>query len=126
MSHLSLSIAISLILCLSACQPNQKASPVVDAQGNTEDDYCNSFNLALNGAFEAKFMEGTMIWQGGTEGTVEIRGVDFNEMTCSYIVPDCSVGQLSMNCDGSAYATSITLYTQDSMLLGTTIYTRVK
>jgi len=67
-----------------------------------------------------------MTWTGGREGSVEISGVDYNEMTCTYKVPVCADGIINMICNGAAYNTSISIFTVDSILLGTTTYTRIK
>ena len=93
---------------------------------STEEEFCKSFDIALNGTFKNDFQEGTMTWSGGREGTVEIAGVDYNEMTCTYKVPVCADGEIHMLCNGAAYNTAISLFTADSIMLGTTIYTRVK
>ena len=133
------SISIFL-LCLFSCKPsNEAVAPgstfeVVTSQSTgaavttliDQARFCKSFDLALNGVFSDNFSEGTMTWSGGTEGTVEISGVDYNEMTCSYKVTDCATGQISMVCNQSAYNTTMDLYTADSIKLGTTVYTRGK
>ena len=72
--------------------------------------FCESFDITLNGVFSDGFSEGTMTWKGGREGTVEIMGVDYNEMICSYKITNCSLGQISMICNQSAYDTTMDLY----------------
>jgi len=67
-----------------------------------------------------------MTWTGGLEGSVEIAGQDYNEMTCTYKIPDCAQTTINMICNQSGYNTNLIIYTQDSMMLGTTVYTRVK
>ncbi len=120
---------ISLIALLASCNSSStgganqaNTAPAVP----TEADYCASINLALNGVFANPNQEGTMTWTGGTSGSVEIKGVDYNEMTCTYTVPNCEDGMISMICNTSMYDTYVQLYTPDSMLLGTTTYVRVK
>lgn len=121
-------LLISLIALLASCNSsssggtNQTATPAAP----TEADYCASINTALNGVFRNPAQEGTMTWTGGTTGSVEIKGVDYNEMTCTYTVPNCEEGMVSMICNTSMYDTYLQLYTADSMLLGTTTYVRVK
>lgn len=90
------------------------------------DDLCNSFNRALNGVFSSRYSEGTMTWKGGVKGTVEIAGADYNDMTCTYTVSDCSLGTVNMICDNSAYDTQILLFSPDSIKVGDAPYTRVK
>lgn len=130
---------ISLILLLLySCKPsteveapsafesivNSDAPSALEAINQTK--FCESFDITLNGAFWDGFSDGKMTWSGGVEGTVEISGVDYNEMTCTYKVTNCALGQISMVCNQSAYDTTMDLYTADSIKLGTTVYTRVR
>lgn len=125
-------LIMTMVLIWSSCDNKQvvnsskhSSESILDNPA-TEEEFCKSFDIALNGAFKNDFQEGTMTWKGGREGTVEIAGVDYNEMTCTYTVPVCADGMISMMCNGAAYNTAVTLYTADSMMLGNTIYTRVK
>jgi len=122
---------MTISVCLISC--DNKSGAIADGASTgasdntaTEADYCRSFELTLNGAFESNFQSGSMTWTGGREGSVEISGVDYNEMTCTYKVPVCADGIINMICNGAAYNTSISIFTVDSILLGTTTYTRVK
>lgn len=89
------------------------------------DPYCASFDQALNGVFKSIWQEGSMVWKGGTKGTVEIIGADFNEMTCEFEVISCEDGQISMLCNGSVFNTSIDLYSPDSIKINQMVYVRV-
>ena len=87
---------------------------------------CNMINKALNGVFKNNYQVGTMTWSGGTKGQVEISGVDYNDVTCTYTIPDCGDEVIQMICNEAAYNTTIKVYTPDSIKLGTTAYSRVK
>ncbi len=121
-------IIVSILFLLAACKPSNvvNGSSATAITNTTVPDYCASFDIAFNGVFSDGFSEGTMTWKGGTEGTLEISGIDYNEMTCTYKVTNCELGQISMICNQSGYDTTVDLYTADSIRLGTTIYTRVK
>ena len=92
----------------------------------TYDQYCASFNRALNGVFVNKDMEGTMTWSGGVKGQVDVAGPDYNDVTCTYEITDCTKGAITMICDGGGYNTSISLFSPDSIWVGQTPYTRLK
>lgn len=79
---------------------------------------------ALSGSFQTNHMEGTMTWSGGLSGTVEISGLDYNDMTCTYTIPDCTTGVIQMNCNGAGYNTNLIVFSKDSMQLGPTAYSR--
>ena len=97
---------ITILLALwSACQPGGSKESSSIPTSISSIDPCSLHNQALNGAFSTKYMEGTMTWSGGTEGRVEISGVDYNDITCMYIIPDCAGEIISMNCDGGVYDT---------------------
>ena len=87
---------------------------------------CDMINRALNGTFQNNFQVGTMTWSGGTNGQVEISGVDYNDVTCTYTIPDCGDEVIQMICNQAAYNTTIKVFTPDSIKLGTTAYTRVQ
>ena len=87
---------------------------------------CDKFERALNGDFANSFQVGTMSWSGGTNGQVEISGVDYNDITCTYTIPDCNDEVINMICNQAAYNTTIIVLSEDSIKLGTTTYTRVK
>lgn len=106
---------------LFACQQSPSSS-----NSTPQSDPCTIYNNTLNGVFASKYMEGTMTWNGGINGTVEITGVDYNDMTCMYTVPDCTVSQIRMNCNGAGYDTELIVYSVDSFKLGPTAYARVQ
>jgi len=119
------------MICIVLCGCEKKRGAITteaasDASTASEEDYCASFDIALNGVFKTAYQEGTMTWKGGRKGSVEIAGVDFNEMTCTYNVPICGDAKIDMICNQAAYTTDILLFTPDSIMLGQTIYTRVK
>ena len=110
---------------MCACQSgDKKTAPGTTGSGTS--DPCNIYIQTLNGAFATKYMEGTMTWEGGISGQVTISGLDYNDMTCGYNVPDCTQSLISMNCDGALYNTEMIIYNIDSLKLGPNSYHRVK
>lgn len=119
MKYLILLLSVSFIF---ACQQSSNTS----SASSHQTDPCTIYANTLNGVFATKYMEGTMTWSGGIHGSVEITGVDYNDMTCTYAVPDCSIAQISMNCSGAGYDTELIVYSVDSFKLGPTAYYRVE
>ena len=115
--------ALSIVFLFAQCQPGPG-----DSNGKvfSYEDYCISIDKALNGAFEARGMTGTMTWTGGREGSVEIAGEDYNDMTCTYTVSNCQNGDMRMICDGGVFNTQIQLFSLDSIAVNKKVYTRVK
>ena len=66
-----------------------------------------------------------MNWTGGVSGSVDISGLDYNDVVCTYVVPDCTQQVIKMNCSGAGYDTELIIYSQDSFKLGPTFYARV-
>jgi len=118
-------LLISIAAVISCGQPSGKSGVAGEVSSNYE-DYCASFTTALNGVFSTPHARGTMTWIGGLQGSVEIGGADYNDMTCTYVIEDCENGIIKMNCDGAGYDTEISLFTPDSIKLGPTTYTRVR
>ncbi len=117
---------IILVWIISSCQPGANKEKASDAENTSPSDPCALAAQTLNGTFSARYMEGTMTWKGGTSGTVEIEGVDYNDIICSYTIPDCNQTVVSMNCDGGLYNASLIIYSVDSFLLDQTGYRRIQ
>lgn len=120
-------ILCTILFSLTAC--NSKNSASTDSRTDAIEESsgpCAKYEQALSGIFSSKYMEGTMSWSGGISGTLEISGVDYNDMTCTYAVNDCIHGVINMNCNGGAYDTELIVYSADSIKLGPTAYFRVK
>jgi len=87
---------------------------------------CDMINKVLNGVFKNNYQEGTMTWLGGAEGRIEIAGLDYNDVTCTYVIPDCGDEVIKMICNQAAYNTTIKIFSPDSIKLGDTVYSRVQ
>ena len=119
-------IVLSFLFLFAQCKPGSDAGSASAGGGSSYEDYCVSFDTALNGVFEAKGMNGTMTWFGGREGTVDILGEDYNDMTCTFKITDCENGNVSMICNGGVFDTQILLFSPDSIEVNMMVYTRVK
>lgn len=108
-------ISLSLLLLLISCQSGQKKLTPCERYGLLSGSYSN---YASQGEF-------TFI-KGGQEGTIEITGVDYNEMTCNYVIQNCENGQANMNCDGSSFDTRIVVMSADSVEINNQLYIRNK
>lgn len=118
MRILFLSIAISL--CITACDSKQKVANALP------EDPCLLIDQTLIGTFRSPIMDGTMTFSGGVKGTVDISGNDYNDITCSYNIDDCSGKNMSMLCDGSSYTAEFEIYSRDSIRVDALRYSRVK
>jgi hypothetical protein len=67
-----------------------------------------------------------MIFSGGMKGTIDIVGVDYNEMDCTYSILDCTTGQADMVCEGAPHKDIILMIAKDTVQIGQSTYTRVK
>lgn len=92
---------------------------------NSEPDPCDLYQY-LKGPFSVSHMEGTMTFSGGMKGNIEIEGLDYNDMTCTYNILDCTTGTADMNCDGAPYQTTLIMISKDEVKIGETNYLRVK
>ena len=110
---------ITIITLVSACQ-DQTNSKKTAAVGP-----CDLYQY-LKGPFAVDHMEGTMNFSGGMSGTIEISGLDYNDMTCTYTIKDCASGTADMNCDGAPYQNTLVMISQDKVKIGESTYNRVK
>ncbi|MEL6122690.1 MAG: hypothetical protein AAFR14_03140 [Bacteroidota bacterium] len=117
-SRIQLATVVFVLLILLSCGPKK------DNFGAIEDD-CQKIDIALIGSFQTSHLEGTMTFSGGLNGSVEIAGLDYNDMTCTYIISDCSSQKMSMNCEGAPNETELEILSRDSIRVGLSIYTRV-
>ena len=109
-------IPVLLLAVLTGCnQKDQKTAPASP---------CDPFASALNGTFSSPYLDGTWQFNGGLNGTVDIAGIDFNDITCTYSVVDCSIGSVDMDCQGQTTNVIIELFSQDSIKIGPTVYLR--
>ncbi len=115
------SLFILLFLIFSCKQQNQGSTETIKSS-----DPCEKYTRTLNGVFAAPYMEGTMTWSGGLEGTVDIEGVDYNDIVCQYRIADCLNGTINMVCNESGYDTRLEIITQDSIRLDNIGYSRVQ
>jgi len=88
-------------------------------------DPCDRYNL-ITGAFSTFGMEGTMTFSGGIDGRIDIRGLDYNDMTCTYQILNCETGQADMNCDGAGINRVLKVISADSIQVSQIVYVRVK
>jgi len=89
-------------------------------------DPCLRIEQTLIGSFKTASVEGEMNFSGGLSGSVDISGLEYNEMTCTYRVLDCSSDTLSMLCNGAAYNARLDIITRDSIKIDMLTYIRVK
>jgi len=59
------------------------------------------------------------------EGTIIIRGLDYNDMDCGYQITNCETGDAHMNCEGAGLDKPIKIISKDEILVGDIKYTRV-
>lgn len=111
-----MSIVFLAVLFLSSCD---------NLTSKKSTDPCDLYQY-LNGPFETDYLEGVMKFSGGMSGTIEIVGVDYNDMDCTYTVTDCMTGQANMVCDGAAHQNTLRMISRDTVLIGESTYTRVK
>lgn len=90
------------------------------------EDPCLRIDQTLIGVFRSPIQEGTMTFSGGVKGTVDISGRDYNDITCSYTIEDCTGKKMSMLCDGSAYDAEFEIFNRDSIRVDAMRYGRVK
>ena len=117
-----------LFFCLLfaiGCQ-NQPSSSSSIATPQNYQEYCDMLNKSLIGSFATRYAEGTMTWNGGLTGSVEIAGSDYNEMTCTYEIVNCETGSIKMICDGGVFNTTVEMISLDSMKINNTGYRRVQ
>ncbi len=107
------------VTLLAACDNSTKS----DASATISTDPCAVYDQ-LKGPFSAGHMRGSMIFSGGLSGTMEVTGVDYNEMTCTYTITDCATGTADMKCDGAPYQTTITFDGADRIKIGSIPYDR--
>lgn len=121
-------MSLIVISCENRTGAIASESSVTSSENNSVNSKasCALITQALNGVFETSYQRGTMTWSGGKEGQVEIAGIDYNDVTCTYTIPDCGSDVINMLCNQAAYNTTIEVYSVDSIKLGTTAYTRVK
>ena len=86
---------------------------------------CDVYGDALNGTFSMGGLTGTMTFEGGLRGFVEAEGVDYNDMSCGYVILDCNTGTASMDCSGVMHETTIRAISADSVEISGNIYIRV-
>lgn len=93
--------------------------------GTKSQDPCDLYEY-LKGPFETDYLEGTMTFSGGMNGTIEIMGVDYNDMDCTYKITDCITGQADMVCDGAPHQSTLKMISKDTVLVGESTYIRAK
>ncbi len=106
------------IFLITACKPGE---PRVNSG-----DPCSKYEVWLNGIFSTDMIEGTMTFTGGLAGEMDVSGVDYNDVTCSYSVTDCTKGLVDMDCQGQVHQETILVYSADSIKIGARIYLRVE
>ena len=89
-------------------------------------DPCAVYEIALNGTYEARLMEGTMTFEGGMRGFMTAEGPDYNDMDCGYVILDCVEGTASMNCAGAPHETTLQAIASDTVIVSGVVYIRVK
>lgn len=87
-------------------------------------DPCLLIDQTLIGAFTSTVIRGTMTFSGGVSGTVDIAGIDVNDVTCSYAIADCAGTTMSMICDGGKYDAAFQIITRDSIMVDNLPYVR--
>lgn len=110
---------ITIITLVSACQDQASTKKTAAV------DPCELYQY-LKGPFAVDHMEGTMNFSGGMSGSIEISGLDYNDMTCTYTIKNCTLGTADMNCDGAPYQSAIVMISQDKVKIGESTYNRVK
>jgi len=113
-------LLLCLVICVAACG-GKKDKGLGDVS-----DMCQLIDETLIGTFAVGYQEGIWVFSGGLNGSVDISGKDYNDITCNYIISDCSNNKISMNCNGAPYETDLVVYNRDSIKVGVTTYTRVK
>jgi len=105
---------------MASCDSKEKTSKALP------EDPCLRIDQTLIGSFRNPIMEGTMTFSGGVKGSVDISGNDYNDITCTYTIDDCTGTKMNMLCDGSAYMAEFEIFNRDSIRVDAMIYSRVK
>ena len=114
-------VAFFVIFCFG-CKPNNPSNQ----NSSAAIDMCGPYHQTLNGVFSSELAEGSMTWSGGTEGKVEIEGVDYNDIICTFVIVDCNTGDISMTCNAAIYNTVITIIDQNTYELDDIPYNRIQ
>ncbi len=114
-----------LIVCIAmmallGCQPSSSHTQI------TSSDPCDRLAEALNQTYFSSTKEGFLAFKGGLKGTLDISGIDYNSMICTFTVTNCADGTLSMICDGGQFNTNFSFLSRDTVFFGDATYIRKK